>query len=81
MSKTSEKTPSLVRITSIINVDDKSYQPNDLVKNLPEATTKELLKKGRVSACEAGIEYCKKELKAEVKDHTAKPAKTEESDK
>lgn len=67
----------VVRVTSPINVDDKTYQPNNLVKNLPAAAFDTLLKKKRISQCESGIKYCKDELKAEVVDHTA-PVESEE---
>jgi len=79
MSKSTVKSADVVRVTSMINVGQKSYQPNDLVKNLPAADLEGLIKKGRVSTCEAGIKYCTEELKAVPIDHTAKP-KTEEKE-
>lgn len=81
MSKTQAKSADIVRVTSMIKVGEKQYKPNQLVKNLPDSELKVLLEKKRVSDCEAGIKYCKDELKAEVFDHTAKPAPVESEEK
>lgn len=81
MSKSAIKSADTVRVTSMISVGEKKYQPNDLVKNLPDAELKVFAEKGRVSTCEAGIKYCKDELKAEVIDHKAEPkTETKESE-
>ena len=73
MADKKAKAADVVRITSIIDVDGKRYQPNQLVKNLPQAVLDACLQRSQISTCEAGVEYCKKELKADVIDHAAKP--------
>ncbi len=73
------KSSDVVRVTTLILVDGKTYQPNQLVKNIPEKILNSCGDKKQVSNCEAGIAYCKDQLKAEVVDHTAKPKKEAES--
>lgn len=60
------------RITSVVQVGEKIYQPNQLVKNIPAKELEELVLLSRACINKADIEYCVKELKAEVIDHTAK---------
>lgn len=74
------KSADVVRVTSLIVVGDKEYQPNTLVKNLPESSIKSLLGAGHISADAKGIEYCKDELKQEVIDHTKKPEPKQEKE-
>jgi hypothetical protein len=68
------------RITSMIQLGEKAYQPNQLVKNIPAKELEELVLLNRACINKADIEYCAKELKAEVIDHTAKPEKTAEKE-
>lgn len=69
------------RITSIVMVGGKTYQPNQLVKNLPAKELQELIENQSATLSDADIKYCKEELKAEVIDHTAKPEpKAEKAD-
>ena len=70
----------IARITTVIEVDGKKYQPNQLVKNIPEKQLTTLVDLCRVSIKKEDVDYCKEELKAEVLDHTAKP-KEEAKDK
>jgi hypothetical protein len=65
------------RITSVVQIGDKAYQPNQLVKNIPAKELEALVLLNRACINEADIEYCAKELKAEIIDHAAKPAKKE----
>ena len=65
------------RITSMVQVNEKAYQPNQLVKNIPAKELKELVLLNRASIKKADIDYCLEELKAEIVDHTAKPAAKE----
>ena len=65
------------RITTVIEVDGKTYQPNQLVKNIPEKQLAPLIELCRVSIKKEDIKYCEDELKAEVVDHTAKPTEKE----
>lgn len=67
------------RITSAIQIDGKAYAPNQLVKNLPAKALEELVLLNRASISKEDVEYCEKELKISVIDHTAKP--TEETEK
>ncbi|MEY8205409.1 MAG: hypothetical protein RPR40_10075 [Bermanella sp.] len=66
------KSGDTVRVTGVISIGERTYQPNTLVKNLPEADLNTNLKAGRISADEKGIKYCQEELKAKVVDHKAK---------
>jgi hypothetical protein len=68
------------RITSMIQVDGTPYAPNQLVKNLPAKALEELVLLNRASVAQEDIEYCEKELKVEVIDHTAKPTKKTEKE-
>ena len=61
------------RITSMVQVGEKLYQPNQLVKNIPAEELEELVLIGRASINKSDVDYCVKELKVEVIDHTAKP--------
>lgn len=65
------------RITSVVQVGVKTYQPNQLVKNIPAKELEELVLLNRACTNKADVEYCAKELKAEVIDHAAKPVKKE----
>tara|TARA_B110000196_G_scaffold317906_1_gene332079 strand:- start:11729 stop:11980 length:252 start_codon:yes stop_codon:yes gene_type:complete len=78
-NKKENKITDTVRITSAIQIDGKAYEPNQLVKNLPEKALEELVLLNRASTSKEGIEYCEKELKVKVVDHTAKP--TEKTEK
>ncbi len=71
--KKTVKSGDVVRVTGVFPIGDKTYHPNTLVKNLPEAVLQVQLEVGHLSADPAGIKYCKEKLKAEVVDHTAKP--------
>ena len=65
------------RITSVVQVGGESYQPNQLVKNIPAKELEELVSINRASIKKADVDYCAKELNSEVIDHTAKPSEKE----
>lgn len=67
----------IARITSVVQVNEKTYQPNQLVKNIPAKELEELVLLNRASINEADVEYCKKELEVKVIDHVATPADKE----
>jgi len=65
------------RITSVVQVGGESYQPNQLVKNIPAKELEELVSINRASIKKADVDYCAKELNSEVIDHTAKSSEKE----
>ena len=71
--KKTVKSGDVVRVTGVFPIGDKTYHPNTLVKNLPDADLQVQLKAGHISVDAAGIKYCEEVLKAKVVDHTAKP--------
>ena len=65
------------RITSVIQVNEKAYQPNQLVKNIPAKELEELVLLNRACINKADVEYCEKVLEVKVIDHAAKPTEKE----
>ncbi|MEY8205450.1 MAG: hypothetical protein RPR40_10280 [Bermanella sp.] len=68
--KSKIKPGDVVRVTGVFQVADKIFQPNTLIKNLPEVELKIHLAAGRISADVNGIKYCKDVLKVEVVDYS-----------
>ncbi len=72
------KSGDIVRVLSVIACDGITYQPNQLVKDLPEEHLAVFLKSHYVTANQADIEYCQNKLKAKVVNHNAtEPIPTE----
>lgn len=62
MAKKNQAGGNLVRITSIVMLGGVTYQPNDLVSDIPEGELKELIDTGKALDSEANINYCLNEI-------------------